>query len=66
MAVYAKLCRPAAGQQCAARRRTDRAALVILREERTFARETVEGGRLELPVAVTRQVAPAEVIGENE
>ena len=55
-----------ARHQRRARRRTDRAAAVVLREARPFPRQPIQRRRLESLLPVRPDVAEAEVVGLDE
>ncbi len=50
------------GHEGGPRRRTHRAAGIVLREPHAFARETIERGRLELGLPVGAQIAIAQIV----
>ena len=56
----------AAGEHGRPRRRAERRGRVVGREAHPFAREAIEGGRLEGVVAVAAEIAVAEVVGDDE
>ena len=56
----------AAREHRAARRRTDRRALVEMREPTSLRGEAIEIRRRDLLLAVDSDLAPAEVVGEDE
>jgi hypothetical protein len=48
------------------RRRTDRAINIKLRKKDSFPSKLIQVGRLDLAVAVTAQICPAQVVGKNK